>query len=262
MVTNDQALEKLRQFLEQLQRQSHKEPIDIEAEWPPSDDGLLLIACTGWVTSPRPTRVADHFLEASAWGGGDIEPDALFRLMATASGPRVGSDTDGPPIYVRLHDSAWSVVLRSGQEIWDQDRPVRIPPPMRPIQQVEGAPPVDPTDSIELRRGHSIARARAIVEASWAVPIDEYLRLLLAHGIRVTLDDDGNTIQTVTYIRPFPRKMCGVWLGASAWQVQQILGPPVDEFTLGPGNRAWTYHLEGHLGIAFDEQDRVTEITR
>lgn len=187
----------------------------------------------------------------------------LIRLRSTISLVRAaGSRADGPPIYVRVHDSASAVSLNDGAEILDRKRPDRVPPPRRPVPQVRGLPAADPREGEELHRGASLMGSRTILGSDAPTTTPDLQKRFLALGIRGALAEDGDTIRHLAYIQPYPRKVCGVWLGASAADVQEILGVVEDETTMGRRSRFWIYELRGHLGIGFDETDRENVIVR
>lgn len=255
MTTRDAALKKLGRFMQRIASRPHSDAIDIECHLPVEDAGVHVVAYSKWlIHAEEPVRLAAEFVDDTAWGGGDIALPELRELLAQAL-PRTREKI--APIYIRNHDSAWSLALQTGDTIWDSDRPDRVPPPRMPVRKVAGWVPGEDVDGETVRRGDGIN----LLQASTSVPTEELCERLLQQGIRVALEDDGNTISHIAYTRPFARKVCGIWIGASAWQVEQILGAPVEEFTL-TGRRAWKYKMNGPLSVAFDENDLVALIGR
>jgi hypothetical protein len=130
------------------------------------------------------------------------------------------------------------------------------------VEDAPGAPPIEAREGHELHRGDSIAAYRGMVSAAPGIDTPKLLEGFLAIGIRVSLERDGDTISHLAYIHPYPRKVCGIWLGASASEVQGILGIAEDETSMAQGRRFWIYDVEGHLGVGFDDTDRVNVISR
>jgi hypothetical protein len=263
MTTQAQALAGATRFLLELRKLHPRDPIDVEIEWPPDENGVSLFAWCGMLVYGRqPTRVGKHFLDSIAWEGTEIDVPGILTLLVKAGQGESLQCSIGPPIYLRVHDSASSIALDTGEQIWDRKRPDRVPPPRKPVANTRGSPVVDPREGQELRRGGSITAARSVIGAAADANAAELLKKFLAIGVRVGLDIDGDTIAYLAYIQPYPRKVCGVWIGASAAEVQEILGIAEDEFKVNRGRRAWVYDHDGHLSVSFDDNDFVNAIGR
>jgi hypothetical protein len=264
MTTQDEELRSVAEFLLRLQNRRSSEPIDVEIEWPPPDDGVHLVASTGMLIHGQcATRIGEHYVRSTAWGGNvDLDEAGICELLRNAArlGPR--RVEGGPPIYLRVHDSNSSRSLGTGLVILDRMRPDRVPAPRRPIRVFAGSLPIDAIEGQELRRGEKLSASRSLVGADLATPSSELARRFLELGIRVALEPDGDTISHLTYIHPYPRKVCGVWIGASVSEVDAILGTAADEPIFGRGNRGWIYEHDGHLCVCFDENDCVAAIVR
>jgi len=78
-------------------------------------------------------------------------------------------------------------------------------------------------------------------------------------GLRIEFERDK--INHLVYFAPFDETICGIWIGAHAWEVNEILGRPKAEFPRSPG-RLWQYDIEGFMSVGFDVQDRVRSIGR
>lgn len=254
MTTAKEAASKVLAFAKRLMERPPTEAIDVEFDHP-SEDGAYVVAYADWLIHGREMRrVARGFIPAAAWGGGEVELDTLRALLASAL-PEV---SDGRQLYVRWHDSAWSLSLRSGEEIWDRKRPDRVPPPRRPVRKEVFPEPSEDGNGEVIRRGAAID----MLQPHPALPADQLLEQWLQRGVRVALTDEGRTVWHLTYIAPFVGKVCGVWIGASAYQVEQHLGAPADEVSTAHGRRGWIYEHDGHLFVGFDDDDRVDCIGR
>ncbi|MBL8722112.1 MAG: hypothetical protein JNL79_39380 [Myxococcales bacterium] len=137
---------------ERLMKRSPTEAIDVEFEYP-GEDGAHVVAYTDGLIHGREARcVARGFIPATAWGGGEVELETLRALLASAL-PAV---RDRRQLYVRWHDSAWSLLLRSGERICYRHRPDRVPPPRRPVRKEVFPEPSEDGDGEVIRRGAAI----------------------------------------------------------------------------------------------------------
>lgn len=71
---------------------------------------------------------------------------------------------------------------------------------------------------------------------------------------------DGE-VQMIVYFDPFPFLVCGIWIGAYACEVFEILGPARVEPFLSTG-RLWQYEVNGFVSVAFDRLDRARTVVR
>jgi hypothetical protein len=113
-----------------------------------------------------------------------------------------------------------------------------------------------------VRRGSSIRSHAALAGISSSASPEEIRTKLDALGIRIYLEHDTDRVGRLVYLAPYPRKVCGVWIGASASEVMSVLGESEDEDIDAEGQRAWTYERGGHLYVRFDEDDLVELIVR
>jgi len=252
MTTTDQ---RITQFLDDL-RQSGSEPIDIEA-FPEGDE----ICLSGWrgvlIHGRRPTRVGDLTVPVSDLGD-IVSAEDLCRVVSSCW-PASETNTECP-IYLRLHDSASSYELPSCEEVEDVDRPDRVAPPRRPFRCEVDSRPQDPIDGEQLRRDDPVSRVEELGLVESGASSQDLDAVLEKAGMRLMVQDQ--TIIAITYFAPFPKMICGIWIGASAWQVHEVLGTALEEFTVRDGDRAWRYRCDGHLSVGFDGHDRVSSISR
>lgn len=110
-----------------------------------------------------------------------------------------------------------------------------------------------------IRRGHSIFQVKTaygsaedpdpkIAEYSWP-----------DRGIRIEIRE--GKVHFIVYFPPFADCICGIWIGAHAWEVDEILGRAKSESFLSTG-RLWQYDRDGFMSVSFDRQDRVASICR
>jgi hypothetical protein len=95
-------------------------------------------------------------------------------------------------------------------------------------------------------------------------------------GIRIWFHD--GKVESVFYSAPFAHTICGVWLGAHAWQVNELLGRAdkesfwsgVSDDSANQGRddlfpsrvRIWEYKRNGYMWLRFDAKDCVETIGR
>ena len=85
-------------------------------------------------------------------------------------------------------------------------------------------------------------------------------------GVTININD-RRRVTYVLYAAPFKHKICGVWIGLSAWQVNEILGPAKIEILKTDWDtkkdiREWHYKIDGELYLTFNHLDRLIEIAR
>ena len=78
-------------------------------------------------------------------------------------------------------------------------------------------------------------------------------------GVRIEIEK-GNLL-FIAYFDPFPDCVCGIWIGAHAWEVDEILGRAKAESFSSTG-RLWQYDVDGFMSVGFDREDRVRSIGR
>ena len=78
-------------------------------------------------------------------------------------------------------------------------------------------------------------------------------------GLRIEIKD--GKVHLLVYFDPFPDCVCGIWIGAHAWEVDEVLGRAKAESFFSTG-RLWQYDADGFMSVGFDKQDRVRSIGR
>jgi hypothetical protein len=68
-------------------------------------------------------------------------------------------------------------------------------------------------------------------------------------------------VYLVVYFDPFPDCVAGIWIGAHAWEVEEILSRAKAEHFTSTG-RVWQYDVDGFMSVSFDRKDRVDGIVR
>lgn len=235
--------------------------IEVEMHWPPDDDAIHFQA-----QADHAEVTWDFSIPTAQWqlptDPDEDDPEGLYEevqhLFRTAwkEARSKGSKTRA---YLRFHDSSWSVDLHNGHEINDRDRPDYQEPARQPFSRTGRSSKKNLRNGELIRRGHPVSKVKTAYgiaedpdpkksEYSWP-----------DRGIRIEIRE--GKVHFAVYFPPFPDCICGIWIGAHAWEVDEILGRAMSESFFSTG-RLWQYDVDGFMSVSFDRQDRVTSICR
>lgn len=240
--------------------------LDVEMFWPPDHDAIHFLALAD---GEEPEW--DYSIPTAHWrlkGDPADLPDSLYdelhddiRHLFRSTWKEVNSIAPESRAYLRLHDSTWSIDLRNGRQIMDVDRADYREPPRRPFRKGGRS------TKRKRRNGELVRRSDPLekVKRAYGITEDPDTKNLFPgyhwpkRGIRMEFER-GN-VRFIVYFDPFPDRICGIWIGAHAWEVDEILGRAKSETFTGTG-RLWQYDVDGFMSVDFDEQDRVRSICR
>jgi len=119
----------------------------------------------------------------------------------------------------------------------------------------------------QLKEGMTLADAQSALDTS-DQPVAEQdddivLHVLKApqHGVEVFFKDD--TVDTVSFRRPFSGAVRGVRIGATTDDVERLLGEPQRDWPIEDGIRRWIYEDPEFIRVDFDpDTDTVDAIYR
>jgi hypothetical protein len=233
--------------------------IDVEMYWPPEDALHFLMRAN------RQDVDKDFSIPAAHWrlttDKTDVPPGlhADIQFLFRKVWKETNVKTPGPRAYLRLHDSTWSVDLQSGREIDDRDRPDYLEPKRKPFNKDRPSTKSRPRNGELIRRGDALAKVKRAYKTQAEPDPQQSQYFWPEQGIRIEIK--RGKVYFVAYFDPFPGCICGIWIGAHAWEVDEILGRPKDESFFSSG-RLWQYDVNGFMSVGFDDQDRVRVIGR
>ncbi len=257
--------------------------IDVTMYWPP-DDGVIHFLFGIGVNE----RDWDFEIPASHWRLPGDHKDEIpvglakdLRNLIRTIWKEVARKMPNTQAYLRLHDDAGSTDLRNNRWIWDTERDDYTESDRISFRKPRSAK-TNPRRNRELvHRGDSLAK----VKQTFGVTADPETVGNVHREATYTWENLGiriwfkrSKVESVFYSAPFPHKICGVWIGAHAWQVNELLGRAKKEsvwqdytdYKMGGGTkegfppslRIWEYERDGYLWLRFDERDCVTDIGR
>ena len=235
---------KLRKLLQAIEKEHHPKSIDITLmSWPLLDDSELrfLLAVNNadrdW-NFEIPREVLSEYPNSKAWS----QVTSFISESQTGPGNAINAN-----VYIRVHDDNRAQNLKTGKKILDGKRPEL----KKPQNRMAFRKP----KSLKVNRKHNRERIR---RGDSAKTVRETFNLSENPRGKFSIDDSGVTInindrRRVTYVlyaAPFEHKICGVWIGLSAWQVDQILGPAKLEMSKTDWDhkttvRTWEYNCNG-----------------
>lgn len=235
--------------------------IDVEMFWPPDDDAIHF-------RGQADNRDGDwsHSIPTAHWqlatDSRDEFPKDLYpeiKHLFRAAWKEARKKAPGTRAYLRFHDSASSVELNTGREIWDRDRPDNVEPKRRPFSR-EGRSTKKTTRNGELvRRGDPLSAVKKAYKTTEEPDPELSQYYWPERGLRIEIK--RGKVHLLVYFDPFPDCICGIWIGAHAWEVDEILGRAKAETFFSTG-RLWQYDVNGFMSVGFDRRDRVRSIGR
>ncbi len=240
--------------------------IDIEMFWPPDHHAINFL-----VHADRQATEWDFTIPTAGWQiASDPEGDFPSRLLADirsffrATWKDVCQKLDSDiRAYLRLHEDDGAVDLRNGRRIKDCDRADYVPPERRPFKKTGRSTKRKRQNCEIIRRGDTVAKVkrkfnatedpdpkRGLGQSQYYWP-DRGMRAEITNG----------KVNHIVYFDPFPDTICGIWIGAHAWEVHDILGAAKEEAYFSAG-RIWQYDVKGWMTVGFDKNDRVRSISR
>jgi hypothetical protein len=257
--------------------------LNVTMYWPPEEGRVSFLVGTGddkrdwdFEIPARHWRLPDDRRDKpAAVLSSDI--DFVFRSVWKDLSPRL----PGIEAYFRLHDDIEAIDLRSGRRIRDTERSTYREPARLPFRKPRSLRTCRAADGELIGRGDSIAKIKRALgvteepESTVNIHTDQTY-WLPKRGIRIWLSK--GKIASIFYSRPFAQKICGVWIGMHAWQVDALLGRANKEtchynysgYEMGGGKKSgfppplrnWEYERSGPLCLEFDAKDRVRWIGR
>ena len=240
--------------------------IDIEMFWPPDHDAINFL-----VQEDHRDAEWDFTIPTEHWQiPSDPEDDFPSRLLADirsffrATWKDVCQQYDSDArAYLRLHEDDGAIDLRNGRRINDRDRADYVPPDRRPFKRTGRSTKRKRRNGEVIRRGDSLARVKkkfAVTEE----PDPKRARGQSQYywpdrGMRIEFKN--KRVYHIVYFDRFPEMICGIWIGAHAWEVHELLGIAEDEGYFSTG-RIWQYDVKGFMAVGFDKKDRVRSISR
>ena len=239
--------------------------IDVEMFWPPDHDVIHFRA-----EADNRDVDWDFSIPTNHWrlatDSSDEFPDELYaeiKHLFRAAWKEARAKAVGLRAYLRFHDSTSSIDLNTGREIWDRDRPDYVEPERKPFDKKGRSTKKSPRNVELVRRGDplsKIKKAYGVSEDPVPMPFAEKSQYSWPEqGIRMEIEK--GKLLFVVYFDPFPDCICGIWIGAHAWEVDEILGRARAESFSSTG-RLWQYDVDGFLSVGFDRDDRVRSIGR
>jgi hypothetical protein len=235
--------------------------IDVEMFWPPDHDAIHFLAQVDRQEADWDFSIPTEHWRLASDPDGEF-PEGLYddikHLFRTAWREARGTG-QGTRAYLRMHDSLWSVDLATGREVWDRDRPDYVEPDRRPFSR-GGRPTRRSSRNGELvRRGDPLSAVKRAYRTAEEPDPARSQYLWPERGIRIEIKN--GRVQLIVYFKPFMDCVCGIWIGAHAWEVDDILGRAKAESFHSTG-RIWQYDVDGFLSVGFDRGDRVVSICR
>ena len=257
--------------------------IDVTMYWPPDHDGIHFLFGIG-----KDKHNWDFEIPSSHWQlvgeAKDNIPAGLMmdiRHLFREIWKDVFRHIPDTQAYLRLHDDIDSIDLRNGRRISDSDRADYSEPNRMPFRKPPSLKKSRRQDHELIRRGDSLSKVKKAYGVA-ADPESEPTKRRDASywwpdlGIRIWFCKAK--VESVYYSTPFPHKICGVWIGAHAWQVNELLGradkesfwSDYSDYKMGGGTkegfpprlRIWEYGVDGYLWLRFNDRDCVATIGR
>ena len=237
--------------------------IDIEMFWPPDHDRInFLVRADCSVASEAGW---DFTIPTSHWQiAGDPEDDFPPKLLADIRSffrsiwkEICLEDDPDTRAYLRLHEDQSAIDLRNGRRIEDRDRPDYVEPARMPLKKSGRSTKRRRRDGELIRRGDSLSQVKKAYKISQDPDGNQYH--WPDRGIRIQMR--RGKVHLVVYFDPFPGSVGGIWIGAHAWEVEEILGRAKAEFSNKTG-RLWQYDVDGFMSVGLDRGDRVEFIGR
>ncbi|MCE9524790.1 MAG: hypothetical protein K8R36_01900 [Planctomycetales bacterium] len=235
--------------------------IDVEMFWPPDDDAIHFRAEADKRDAEWKFLIpTDHWKLST--DSSDELPEELFREIKhlfRAAWKEANAKIRGPRGYLRFHDSTSCIDLNTGREIWDRDRPDYVEPGRRPFSREGHSTKKSRRNGELVHRGDPLSAVKKAYKTTEEPDTERSQYFWPECGIRIEIRD--GKVRLLVYFDPFPDCVCGIWIGAHAWEVDQILGRAKAESFISTG-RLWQYDLDGFMSVGFDPQDRVRSIGR
>jgi hypothetical protein len=235
--------------------------IDVEMFWPPDHDAIHFLAQADKRDADWSFTIpTDHWRLAT--DEADELPDELYpeikHLFRTAW-KEASAKAPGPRAYLRFHDSRSAVDLNTGREIWDRERPDYVEPERKAFNR-EGRSTKKSSRNGELvRRGDPLSAVKKAYKITEEPDPAQSQYYWPERGMRIEIKE--GKVHLLVYFDPFPDCICGIWIGAHAWEVDGILGRAKAESLFSTG-KFWQYDVDGFMSVEFDRDDRVRSIGR
>ena len=245
-------------------RSAKPSTIDIEMFWPPDHDEINFLVQADW----QPTEW-DFAIPTSHWrlphdrdddAPSDLLADIRSFFRATWRQIRTQHSSDARA-YLRLHEEESSIDLRNGRRINDCDRPAYTEPSRVPFNQRRRSTRKKRRNGELVRRGDSLSKLKRAYKISEGPEEGQYY--WADQGVRIEIRK--GRIDHIFYFDPFHHSICGIWIGAHAWEADEILGRAKTECWVGPigkATRLWQYDCDGFMSVGFDMDDTVKFIGR
>jgi hypothetical protein len=253
---------KLTLILKRMLKVSEIKNIDVELFWPPDLEAIeIMVRCGGHNPDQTLTIPVSHWrlpTDPVHRDPPDLYADIIF--VCRAVWKDISKEVLDIRAYLRMHDSDYSVDLRNGRKIDDRDRPDLQKPARKTVAPQRRSTQKERPDGDLIRSGDPVDKISQIYKESgvttpkhpgdhWSCP---------SRGIRWFVG--GKKVTTTVYFKPFADSICGIWIGASAQEVEEVLGKARREFQMP--QRLWQYEIQGSLSLIFNDKDRVTVIQR
>lgn len=253
---------RLAKVLQRVTKKYSHHYIDIEMQWPAKGESIDFLA------SANKSEIAWEFsIPAFEWHLVSDPPDDLpdgihgdVRHFFAEVWKEISSKAPNSHMFFRLHDSGYSVDLLTGVQVVDYERADHVEPKRKPFAIMKGSPKPSNENGELIRRGDSLQKVKEaykITEEPNPGPrFSQYD--WQSKGIRINIENDE--VAFVSYLNTFNACICGIWIGAHAHEVDQILGRAKHEFQYA--DRLWHYDIDGFMSVGFDENDCVDFIGR
>ena len=236
--------------------------IDVELFWPPDLEAIeIMVRCGGHRPDQSLTIPLSHWRLPTDPAHRDppgLYADIMF--VCRAVWKDIGQEELDIRAYLRMHDSDFSVDLRNGRKIGDRDRPDLQKVARKTVAPQRRSTQKERPDGDLIRSGDPVDKISKVYKASEVTaprhPGEHWS--CLQRGIRWFVE--GTKVTTAVYCKPFADSICGIWIGASAKEVEEVLGKAKREFLMP--QRLWQYEVKGSLSLSFNNKDRVTVIQR
>ena len=239
---------------------SKAKDIDIELFWPPEQEAILILVQAG-------KEVVDlqFSIPKTQWriptDPANSDPPKLYAdilHLFRSVWKDVGIDLPDTRAYLRLHDDCSSVDLRDGKKIDDDDRRDFVAPKRKKFSTQSPSTRQDRKDGELIRRGDSLEQVKIAFNETTDPKRGDNGYAWPQRGIRIVFQK--KVVAYVVYFGPFSGTIGGIWIGAHAWEVEEILGIAPQEALLP--QRLWRFNVDGFMNVSFDKKDRVQTILR
>ena len=235
--------------------------IDVEMFWPPDHDSLHFRAQADKRDTEWSFSIPTDYWRLATDPVDDL-PEELYREIKhlfRAAWKEASAKVPGPRAYLRFHDSTSSVDLNTGREISDRDRPNYVEPARRPFSKQGHSTKKRSRNGEIVRRGDPLSAVKKAYNTIEEPDPERSQYFWPERGIRIEIKN--GRVHFAVYFDPFPDCVCGIWIGAYAWEVDEILGRAKAESFFSTG-RLWQYDVDGFMSVGFDHRDRVSSIGR